>query len=241
MQDSFDITTLIFIVLAVFVVWRLRSVLGQKTGSEQPPFDPLSRRDAPLRPGNAPAEPDHNVVRLPGANGAPRPAAEIPAAERWKGIAEPGTSTAQALDGIARVEPHFDAAEFLEGAKSAYEMIVTAFAQGDRKILKDLLAKEVYEGFERAITERERRGEKVETTFVSIDKAEMAGAEIQGKTAQIVVRFLSNLITVTRDASGTVVDGSPEAVVDVTDVWTFARTLGSRDPNWQLVATEAGQ
>jgi predicted lipid-binding transport protein (Tim44 family) len=69
----------------------------------------------------------------------------------------------------------------------------------------------------------------------------MAGAEIQGKTAQIVVRFLSNLITVTRDASGTVVDGSPEAVVDVTDVWTFARTLGSRDPNWQLVATEAGQ
>jgi predicted lipid-binding transport protein (Tim44 family) len=241
MQDSFDITTLIFIVLAVFVVWRLRSVLGQKTGSEQPPFDPLSRRDAPLRPGNAPAEPDHNVVRLPGANGAPRPAAEIPSAERWKGIAEPGTPTAQALDGIARAEPQFDAAEFLEGAKAAYEMIVTAFAQGDRKILKDLLAREVYEGFERAITERERRGETVETTFVSIDKAEMAGAEIQGKTAQIVVRFLSNLITVTRDASGTVVDGSPEAVVDVTDVWTFARTLGSRDPNWQLVATEAGQ
>ena len=241
MQDSFDITTLIFIVLAVFVVWRLRSVLGQKTGSEQPPFDPLSRRDAPLRPGNAPAEPDHNVVRLPGANGTLRPAAEIPSAERWKGIAEPGTPTAQALDGIARAEPQFDAAEFLEGAKSAYEMIVTAFAQGDRKILKDLLAREVYEGFERAITERERRGETVETTFVSIDKAEMAGAEIQGKTAQIVVRFLSNLITVTRDASGTVVDGSPEAVVDVTDVWTFARTLGSRDPNWQLVATEAGQ
>ncbi len=241
MQDSFDITTLIFIVLAVFVVWRLRSVLGQKTGSEQPPFDPLSRRDAPLRPGNAPAEPDHNVVRLPGANGTPRPVAEIPSAERWKGIAEPGTPTAQALDGIARAEPQFDAAEFLEGAKAAYEMIVTAFAQGDRKILKDLLAREVYEGFERAITERERRGETVETTFVSIDKAEMAGAEIQGKTAQIVVRFLSNLITVTRDASGTVVDGSPEAVVDITDVWTFARTLGSRDPNWQLVATEAGQ
>jgi len=88
MQDSFDITTLIFIVLAVFVIWRLRSVLGQKTGSEQPPFDPLSRRDAPLRPGNATAEPDHNVVRLPGANEV-RPATEVPAAERWKGIAEP--------------------------------------------------------------------------------------------------------------------------------------------------------
>jgi predicted lipid-binding transport protein (Tim44 family) len=240
MQDSFDITTLIFIVLAVFVIWRLRSVLGQKTGSEQPPFDPLSRRDAPLRPGNAPVEPDHNVVRLPGANGT-RPAAELPPSERWKGIAEPGTPTAQALDGIAKAEPGFDAAEFLEGAKAAYEMIVTAYAQGDRKALKDLLSRDVYEGFEGAITERESRGETVETAFVSIDKAEMVGAEIHGKTAQIVVRFLSKLITATRDSSGNVVDGSSDMVSDVTDVWTFARALGSRDPNWQLVATEAGQ
>jgi predicted lipid-binding transport protein (Tim44 family) len=239
MQDSFDITTLIFIVLAVFVIWRLRSVLGQKTGNEQPPMDPLSRRDAGLRPGNPPAEQD-NVVRLPGANNGPRQA-EVTLAERWKGIAEPGTPTALALTDIARAEPSFDPGGFLEGAKAAYEMIVTAFAQGDRRILKDLLSKEVYEGFERAITERERRGDRVETTFVSIDKAEMAGAEVHGKQAQIVVRFLSKLITATRDAAGVVVDGSPEAVVDVTDVWTFARTLGSRDPNWLLVATEAGQ
>ncbi len=239
MQDSFDITTLIFIVLAVFVIWRLRSVLGQKTGNEQPPFDPLSRRDSGVRPGPASAEQD-NVVRLPGANGA-RPAAEVQLSERWKGIAEPGTPMAQSLTDIARSEPTFEPASFLEGAKAAYEMIVTAFAQGDRRTLKDLLSKEVYEGFERAITERERRNEKVETTFVSIDKAEMAGAEIHGKTAQIIVRFHSKLITVTRDAVGAVVDGSSDAVVDVTDVWTFARTLGSRDPNWQLVATEAGQ
>ncbi|MBF9233107.1 Tim44/TimA family putative adaptor protein [Microvirga alba] len=238
MQDSFDITTLIFIVLAIFVIWRLRSVLGQKTGNEQQPFDPLARRDAPLRPGNASAEQD-NVVRLPGSNGAPLQ--ETPPAERWKGIAEPGTPLARNLDEIARAEPSFDAATFLEGAKAAYEMIVTAFAQGDRKTLKDLLSKDVYDGFERAITERERRGEKVETTFVSIDKAEIPGIEMTGKTAQVVVRFLSKLITATRDASGAVVDGSPDAVVDVTDVWTFARTLGSRDPNWQLVATESGQ
>ncbi|MBZ6077026.1 Tim44/TimA family putative adaptor protein [Microvirga puerhi] len=241
MQDSFDITTLIFIVLAVFVVWKLRSVLGQKTGSEQPPFDPLARRDAPpLRPGAPRPEQDNNVVRLPGANGAkPEPAA--PPAERWKEYAEPGTPMANSLDEIARSEPSFDAGSFLEGGKAAYEMIVTAFAQGDRKTLKDLLSRDVYEGFERAITERERRGEKVETTFVSIDKAEMAGAEVQGRTAQIVVRFLSKLITATRDASGAVVDGSPDTVVDVTDVWTFSRPLGSRDPNWQLIATEAGQ
>ncbi|MDF2812257.1 MAG: Tim44/TimA family putative adaptor protein [Microvirga sp.] len=241
MQDSFDITTLIFIVLAVFVVWRLRSVLGQKTGSEQPPLDPISRREPPLRPKAPSGEPD-NVVRLPGANGA-HPAGDAPAtaAERWKGFAEPGTPMARNLDEIARAEPNFDAATFIEGAQAAYEMIVSAFAQGDRKTLKDLLSKEVYEGFERAITEREQRGEKVETTFVSVDKAEITGVEIQGKTAQLSLRFLSKLITVTRDASDKVVDGSPDAVVDVTDVWTFERVLGSRDPNWKLVATEAGQ
>ena len=87
--------------------------------------------------------------------------------------------------------------------------------------------------------EREQRGEKVETTFVSVDKAEITGADVQGKTAQVSIRFLSKLITVTRDATDKVVDGSPDAVVDVTDVWTFERALGSRDPNWKLVATES--
>jgi predicted lipid-binding transport protein (Tim44 family) len=164
-----------------------------------------------------------------------------PPADRWKGIAEAGSRIAQGLDEIARAEPQFDGPVFIEGSKAAYEMIVTAFAQGDRKILKDLLSRDVYDGFERAIVERDKRGEKVETTFVSIDKAEITGVEVRGSSAQVMVRFLSKLITATRDASGAVVDGSPEAVVDVTDVWTFARTLGSRDPNWQLVATEAGQ
>jgi predicted lipid-binding transport protein (Tim44 family) len=239
MQDSFDVTTLIFLGLAVFVIWRLRSVLGQKTGSEQPPFDPIGRRDTPpARPG-APA--DDNVVRLPGAPGERPAAVRPPPADRWKGIAEPGTRIAQGLDEIARMEPAFDAQEFLEGAKSAYEMIVTAFAQGDRSTLKNLLSREVYDGFERAITEREKRGEKVETTFVSIDRAEMVGVEVRGTNAQVMVRFASKLITATRDPLGTVVDGSADEVADVTDVWTFARTLGSRDPNWLLVATEAGQ
>jgi predicted lipid-binding transport protein (Tim44 family) len=123
----------------------------------------------------------------------------------------------------------------------AYEMIVTAFAQGDRKTLKGLLSRDVYDGFERAIADREKRGEKAETTFVSIDKAEIENVEVKGRIAQVTIRFLSKLITATRAADGTVIDGSPETVVDVTDVWTFARPLGTRDPNWQLVATEAGQ
>jgi predicted lipid-binding transport protein (Tim44 family) len=239
MQDSFDITTIIFLALAVFVIWRLRSVLGQKTGHERPPFDPFSRREPPPRPGTAEAD---NVVRLPGVGADRQPASVAePAADRWKGIAEPDTAVARGLDAIAKHEPAFDVRGFIEGAKMAYEMIVTAFAQGDRKTLKGLLSRDVYEGFERAIADREKRGEKAETTFVSIDRAEIENVEVKGRIAQVTIRFLSKLITATRDATGKVIDGNPETVVDVTDVWTFARPLGTRDPNWQLVATEAGQ
>jgi predicted lipid-binding transport protein (Tim44 family) len=240
MQDSLDVTTIIFLALAVFVIWRLRSVLGQKTGSEKPPVDPFSRRDAPAqRSGPRPAPAD-NVVRLPGAGNGAAPAAEL-APDRWKGVAEAGSPVAAGLDEILRIEPAFDVREFIEGAKMAYEMIVTAFAQGDRKALKNLLAREVYEGFERAIADREKRGEKAETTLVSIDRADIENVEVKSRVAQITVRFVSKLITATRDAQGNVIDGSPEAVVDVTDVWTFARTIGARDPNWQLVATESAQ
>jgi predicted lipid-binding transport protein (Tim44 family) len=241
MQDSFDITTIVFLALAVFVIWRLRSVLGQKTGREQPPLDPFSRREAQDASRPAATGVD-NVVRLPtGAPERPMQAAAAPAVDRWAGVAEPNSPVARGLDEVARVEPDFDARAFVEGAKMAYEMIVTAFAQGDRATLKNLLSKEVYDGFERAIIDREKRGERAETTFVSIDKAEIVSVENRNRVAQVTVRFLSKLITATRDAAGAVVDGSADAVVDVTDVWTFARALGTRDPNWQLVATEAGQ
>ena len=130
---------------------------------------------------------------------------------------------------------------FLTGARAAYEMIVTAYAEGDRRNLKNLLSRDVYDGFEAAITEREKRGETVESRFVSIDNAEITAAELRGRTAQLTVRFQSKLVTATRDKNGNVIDGNAEKVTDVTDVWTFARDLSSRDPNWKLVATEAGQ
>ena len=223
MQDSFDVTTLIFLALAVFVIWRLRSVLGQKTGTERSPFRPVERN----RTEPAARKEGDNVVRLPGADralAATSQAAQPAAPARdWRGIAEPG----------------FDPRAFVEGAKRAYETVVVAFAKGDRKTLRSLLSREVAEGFERAIADREKRGETAETTFVSIDRADIVAVEVRNRVAQITVRFLSNLINATRDASGKVIDGSAEAVVEVPDVWTFARTLGSRDPNWQLVATEA--
>lgn len=240
MQD-FDIKTLFFLALAVFVAWKLRSVLGQKTGSEQPPADPFARRETPpMRPDQSqPADGRRdNVIRLPGAAAEPvAPAATD--ADRWKGIAPPDSPVIAGIEAVIRQEPSFDPHVFIGGAKSAYETIVTAFARGDRKTLKGLLAKEVYEGFEMAIGEREKRNEKAETSFVSIDKAQISAVDVKGKTAQVTVSFVSQLINVVRDAQGTVVDGSAEAVSEVNDIWTFSRQLGSRDPNWLLVATEA--
>ena len=107
----------------------------------------------------------------------------------------------------------------------------------DRRALKDLLSSEVYEGFEAAIKEREQRGEKVETRFASIDKAEIVSAETRDRSTQLTVRFVSQMISVTRDKAGTIVDGSPDKVADITDIWTFARDSTSRDPNWKLVGT----
>ncbi len=241
MQNSFDITTLVFLGLAVFVAWKLRSVLGQKTGQEQPPKDPFARREAPpMRPDQA-QSPDKrdNIIRLPGAANDPA-VVQPPAAERWKDIAPPDSPISAGIDAVIRQEPDFDPHVFVNGAKSAYETIVTAFARGDRKMLKSLLAKEVYEGFEQAITDREKRGEKAESNFVSIDKADLTAVDVKGKTAQVTIAFVSQLISVTRDAQGAVVDGSADQVSDVNDIWTFSRQLGSRDPNWLLVATEAG-
>jgi predicted lipid-binding transport protein (Tim44 family) len=238
MEEVFDIYTIIFLALAVFIFLRLRSVLGQRTGRERPPYDPYSRE--PVRPTS------DKVVSLP--NRGSEPAAQqkpaepaVPPGERWKGVAEAGSAAAAGLDAIVGVDPNFDPKAFLTGARSAYEMIVTAYAEGDRRTLKNLLSRDVFEGFEAAISEREKRGETVESRFVSIDEAEISGAELRVKTAQVTVRFLSQLVTVTRDRQGKVVDGNPEKVAEVTDVWTFSRDVTSRDPNWKLVATEAGQ
>lgn len=240
----FDIYTIIFLALAVFIFIRLRSVLGQRTGRERPPYDPYSRQDT----AKAPAGASDKVVNFPGSASdkppVPEPVEPVdedaePAPARWSGVAEVGSAVANGLDAIAAQERGFDVEHFLSGARAAYEMIVVAFAEGDRAALKDLLARDVFEGFSTAIAERERRGEKMETHFVGIEKAEIVEAEARGRTAQITVRFVSQLISVTRDASGAVIDGDAEQVADVTDVWTFSRELGARDPNWKLVATEA--
>jgi predicted lipid-binding transport protein (Tim44 family) len=235
MRDvGFDLYTIIFLALAVFIFLRLRSVLGQRTGRERPPYDPYQARDA-ARPAS------EKVVQLPGriAETPQRTPEPVEPAERWKGFATAGSSVATGLDAISREDKSFELQHFVTGARAAYEMIVNAFAEGDRRALKNLLSREVYEGFETAIGERDKRGERVESKFVSIDKADIVGAELRGRSAQVTIRFVSKLISATRDRFGSVIEGSDEKVTDVTDVWTFARDVGSRDPNWKLVGTEA--
>jgi predicted lipid-binding transport protein (Tim44 family) len=234
-----NIYTIIFLALAVFIFLRLRSVLGRRTGRERPPYDPFSARDAVRSPAN------DKVVTLPARPAEaqpPRPPepAQSPG-DRWKGIAETGSAVAASLDAIAAADPAFEAKHFITGARAAYEMVVTAFAAGDRRQLRGLLSREVFDGFDAHITEREGRGETVETKFVSIDSSAITAAEVRGRTAQITVRFVSKLVSATHDRSGAVIDGNAEKVTDVTDVWTFARDVSSRDPNWKVVATEAGQ
>ncbi|MBV8564360.1 MAG: Tim44 domain-containing protein [Methylobacteriaceae bacterium] len=248
MRDSLDITTIIFAVLAIIVIWKLRSVLGTRTGAERP-RDPFQARTKTID-GSAekpyPKSDEGNVIRLPGAANDPGPPVAAAGADqaadpdRWKGFAEPDSKVWAGLDAIRAADPGFQAQSFLAGAKAAYEMIVTAFAAGDRKALRSLLARDVFDSFAGAITEREGRGEKVETTFVSMEKATLEEAQLRASSAQISVRFLSKLITATRDKAGTIVDGSPDKVVDMVDIWTFARDVASRDPNWKLVATESG-
>jgi len=235
MDNGFDIYTLLFIVLAVVIFLRLRSVLGRRTGNERQPFDPYSAQN------DAQKTATDNVVPMAGQQKPSMSAFDDEpktAESRVKGFAPEGSELASGLADIARSDDDFEPKQFLGGARQAYELIVTSFNEGNAKTLKPLLNKDVYEGFSRAIRDREDRGEIVDSSFVGIDKAEMIEAELKNKTSRITIKFVSQLITAIRDRTGEVVDGDPKAIHEVTDIWTFAREITSRDPNWKLVATQ---
>ncbi len=239
MSETFDPYTLLFLALAVVIFLRLRSVLGRRTGSERHPFDPYSAGDA--RNEGARAREQDKVVPMPRTRESAR--AVTPSAEEIETqvgkFAPKGSALSKALTRIIKIDPNFEPEHFIRGAKAAYEMIVMAFAEGNRKTLKQLLSSEVYEGFSSALDERETQGESVESSFVGIGKADIIEASLKNKLTQVTVKFVSELITATRDKEGRVIDGDPNAVREVTDIWTFAREVTSRDPNWKLVATEA--
>jgi len=219
LSHSFDIV--LFAMVALFLILRLRSVLGRRTGNEQR-RDPFAQRAStaadkvvalPQRPPASPSSP-------------PQPAA--------------ADSVASGLARIRAADPGFDPEQFLQGARAAFEMIVAAFAAGDKGQLRPLLSDEVFGRFATAIDERDAAKETLETRILRLKTAEIVGAALAGRTAQVTLELASDQVNVLRAHDGSIVDGNPDNAVEKTDFWTFARDTRSADPNWVLVATGSG-
>jgi predicted lipid-binding transport protein (Tim44 family) len=232
-MSFFSFSTFFFFIVAVIIFLQLRNVLGKRTGNERPPFDPYSQRKVE---GDAAAQSNDNVIAMPQRQTLEAPVQDFTSIDE---LAPVGSDLNNGLRNIRAADAGFDPKEFLGGVKMAYEMIVMSYADGDRKALKNLLSKEVYEGFDAAIKDRETRGEKLNSTFIGINQAKIVAADMKGKDAQVTVRIVSEMISATYDNQGVVIDGDLETVAEIRDVWTFARNTANRDPNWKLVATEA--
>lgn len=230
MGSGFQFIDIIFFAMvAVFVILRLRSVLGRRMGHEQRdaakrfprPQDNAPATDASR--GESPADTgEDNIIRLPGRDGQ-----EVPK----------DTPLGAGLTQIKLADPGFDPADFQEKSKLAFEYIVMAFAEGDTQKLKPLLSKDVFEGFAGAIKARQEQGHVLTTTLVRIKAAELVEADMNGRTASVTVRYVTEQINVTRDSEGKVVDGDADRITEAVDIWTYERNTRASDPNWMLVAT----
>jgi predicted lipid-binding transport protein (Tim44 family) len=235
-----DIYSLIFLALAVFIVYRLKATLGERTGYEQTreQLEARHRRhreEAAAKDITPAPENDSKIIPLPRRPDAP----QQPETFSWKGMAEEGSDLAKGFDAVVNADSSFSPQTFLSGAKMAYEMVVEAYAEGDRKTLTNLLSREVFEGFQSAIVERESRSEQTQTKLIGFDEVRITEAAVKDKDIHITVHFVAKLITATRDADGVVVEGSPEKVVNAIDIWTFAKPANAKDPNWKLIATDS--
>lgn len=241
MGNNYDI--ILIGLVAVFLILRLRSVLGKRTGNERPPardpFTPPAPPTATPRVGDAPAnQGNDNVVPLPTAN--------APAPRQSSATSGPGgiraTVMPTATAGVAAIraaDPSFEPIGFTGGARAAFTAIVEAFAKGDIAALRGLLDGPTFSSFEAAIRGRVERKEKAETTLIGFEASDVAAAELQGTNANVTVRFVSEQINVLRNADGQIIDGNPNEVQKVIDLWTFRRDTKSSDPNWLLVKTES--
>lgn len=224
--EPFDPTLIVFAALAIFVVWKLRSVLGVRVDREEAPPAAFEPRRAPLNAALSP------VAAPREAEAPPRPE------DRWKGVANlQAAGAVEGLDAIAAADSRFDGEGFVEGARRAYEMIVNAFSRGDRDTLRPLLSKEVFDGFAGEIARREQAGETLETAIVAIDSALVEAARAAPRFNEITMRFAVRLITIRKDSKGETIEGGNTLPVE--ELWTFARDPRAADPNWKLVATRA--
>jgi predicted lipid-binding transport protein (Tim44 family) len=245
MEGQIDLFTLLAMIVAVIAVLKLRSVLGQRTDEDDARIERKAREEI-RNPATAGAQSD-KVVTLPRRDREEPASAEAridtaEADERVREFAKGDETVADGLFAIRKLDPDFDPGAFVAGARQAYEIIVTSFGEGNKKALRDLLSKDVLDGFTAAINERDARGERIEQNFVGINQADILEAEVKNGVANITMRFVSQLITATRDRAGTVVAGDPTKISDVTDIWTFSRDISTAraraNPNWRLIATQ---
>ena len=227
MNGSFQFLDIIlYAMIAAFIFLRLRKVLGRRTGHEGPEtsaHDPKSERQRvrALADDRSPTDEDAELTELALQR-------SLPAVVRKE------------LAKIARAEPSFRLDEFLQGAKQAYRMILEAFWAGQKEKFRDFLSDQVYDQFSGVIDGRENEGLKVENRLLNTDEISVDSARLVDRTGEITIKFISDIIAVTRNQEGTLVEGDLTDSIQVTDIWTFSRELGSRDPNWLLVATRAG-
>jgi predicted lipid-binding transport protein (Tim44 family) len=213
---------ILFAMIAAFLVLRLRSVLGKKTGHQRPSASQsdLSRDDS-----------DENLVRFPGS------------ASEESRSSEPGMDIntedplEAAITEVRIADPSFSPTEFLNGARGAFEMVVQAYANGDRDTLRTLLNDEVFEDFATAIDAREKSEETLDFTLIGLKDAALTEARVSGRMAFVTIQFVSEQVNVTRDKDQKVIAGDPNSIETVTDIWTFARNTRASDPNWTLVET----
>jgi predicted lipid-binding transport protein (Tim44 family) len=224
MNSPFDSMNVILLIIAAIVAWRLWSVLGTRTGLEKPPII-LTPTAQPKADNSNPAPENLGVP--------PEPEKPV-----WSGFAPEGSDLANGLEAIAQKSKDFTVKSFLNGAGAAYEMILEAFAKGDKQALKSLLSKELYDNFSGEIDKRNAQGHSMKFQFVGVKSAELKQAKLNGTKAQIEVAFASDMISATMDKSAAVVDGDDRAIRTVTDLWTFERDITARDPNWTLVTTQ---
>jgi predicted lipid-binding transport protein (Tim44 family) len=208
--------------VAGVILFRLYTVLGRRTGHERPPPENYRLSEHPPVPAG-----DDTAVAHGDGRGVARPALS----ER------PADPVASGLLDIQLADRSFDRDHFVTGARAAYEMIVTAFANNDRADLRPLLSEEVYAAFEAAMRGREERGEKLTFTFVGFKEVKIVAAALKGRVAEITLTFDAQFISATSDAHGALIEGDSKTVRDITDIWTFSHDIRARDPNWVLVAT----
>lgn len=219
-MSSAVIQLLVLAGVAVFLILRLKSVLGTREGFEKPPLPMPKEEEAPRR------RREFEVIE------------GGPDADITDHVAE-GSPAAQALAAMKRVEPDFNVGEFLRGARGAYEMILTAFEKGDLDQIAPFLAPDVLASFRDVVAQRESQGLTLETSFVGIRELVLTDASFDrgSSEAEVTVRFVGELNSIVRNKAGEIVEGDAHEIRRQRDVWTFGRRMGSSDPNWQLVAT----